>query len=134
MVFIFCCIRSTNKANALLPIYSLSKKFESACIYMETVATKRHRLLHVRPSSSASYVSERLLGFRSRSLCVTMHHLIERISSYTNSSQVVNTLAMLGSEPQAIEGYSCRDCILAARTSALPEPRKSSCISGDNLV
>ena len=39
MMFIFCCTRSTNKTKALFPIYFLSNRFESACIYMETMAT-----------------------------------------------------------------------------------------------
>ena len=39
VMFIFCCVRSTDKTKVLLPIYSLCNRFELTCISMETMAT-----------------------------------------------------------------------------------------------
>ena len=39
VMFIFCCVRSTDKTKALLPIYSLWHRFELTCIYIETMAS-----------------------------------------------------------------------------------------------
>ena len=39
VMFIFCCVRSTNKTKALLPIYILINRFEFTCMYMEAMAT-----------------------------------------------------------------------------------------------
>ena len=38
-MLIFCCVRSTDKTKALLPIYSLCNRFELTRIYIETMAT-----------------------------------------------------------------------------------------------
>ena len=39
VMFSFCCVKSTNRTKALLPIYSLSYRFELTRIYMETMTT-----------------------------------------------------------------------------------------------
>ncbi|KAL3149376.1 hypothetical protein ABBQ32_002177 [Trebouxia sp. C0010 RCD-2024] len=39
MMFIFCCVRATNKTRTVLPRYFLPNRFEVACIYMQTMAT-----------------------------------------------------------------------------------------------
>ena len=38
-MFIFCCVRSTDKTKAVLSVYCMCNRFSLTWIYMETMAT-----------------------------------------------------------------------------------------------